>query len=219
MFFFPCNCLVCGKRVPSRMALLCLECEYRLPFARFENIYDNPVARIFWGRAPVEAATSLFRFEKGSPCQSLLHELKYRGNWMAGIYLGRLLGASFRNTPLTGCEWIVPVPLHASRRRKRGYNQSELIASGISDLLSVPVVPDLLKRRVQHRSQTTVGRYDRYLNVHGNFTCRVWEAEFRSKRVLLVDDVVTTGATLEACSTILHRQLGCKIMVATVSYA
>ncbi len=219
MFFFPCNCLVCGKSVPSGRAILCLACEYQLPFTRFRSLYDNPVNRIFWGRAPVEAATSLFRFEKGSPYQSLLHELKYRGNRMVGTYLGRLLGTTIRNTPLAGCSLIVPVPLHAARRRKRGYNQSELIARGISDILSVPVAPHILRRRIQHRSQTSVGRYDRFLNVYGNFTGGFHEGELKSKSILLVDDVVTTGATLEACSTILHRQFRCKVMVATVGYA
>ncbi len=227
MLFFPCNCLVCGKRLPSRHGILCLKCEHRLPWSGFRDPFHNPVSRIFWGRAPVEAATSLFRFEKGSPYQQLLHELKYRGNRRVGWYLGMLLGEKLEDSVFSSCSLIVPVPIHPAKRRERGYNQSEVIAFGISRILHIPVESGLLRRRSQVRSQTSVGRYDRFLNVSGNFSSgrvdgRVdgcFDGDFRSQNILLVDDVVTTGATLEACSNVLAGEMNCRIFVATICHA
>jgi ComF family protein len=164
-------------------------------------------------------ATSLFRFERGSAFTALLHELKYRGNIKAGLYLGRLLGKEVLSGGLSACDVIVPVPLHRRRRKKRGYNQSEVIARGISQITGIPVVTTLLMRTGQVRSQTSLGRYDRFENVRGNFRICRNAPDVTGKLILLIDDVVTTGSTLEACCEEVLARYPCRICVATVSYA
>jgi len=219
MFFFPVHCLVCGKSLKTPDGVLCLGCEYRMPRTGFRDDPENPVSMIFWGRVPVECATSLFRFEKGSAYQVLLHELKYRGNRKTGVYLGRLLGHELKDTSFAECELIIPVPLHRKKYRERGYNQSELIGRGLSEILDIPLATSVLVRHRQHDSQTTMGRLDRFENVSGNFGISSRSPDISGMRILLVDDVVTTGATLETCCRVLLDHFRCRIFVATVSCA
>jgi ComF family protein len=219
LYFFPVLCLVCGKRLCRPGEVLCLECEYNLPKTGYLDQYDNPVNQAFWGRVPVEMGTSLFRFEKGSAYQSLFHELKYRGNTNAGLYLGRLLGQELLHSSFSTCDILVPVPLHKKRQLKRGYNQTEVIARGASEITGIPIESKLLKRSTHHPSQTSLGRYDRYLNVKGNFFVPPEAPDVNGKRILLIDDVLTTGSTLEACSIALLRNFNALIYIATVSVA
>jgi ComF family protein len=219
MFFFPVNCLVCKKKLSSPGEVLCLECEFKLPRTGFRDPVNNPVSQAFWGRVPVEMATSLFRFEKGSAYQGLLHDLKYRGNLRAGLYLGRLLGNELIHSSFSSCDLIIPVPIHRKRLKERGFNQSEIIASGTSQVTGIPLVTNLLIRSVHHHSQTTMGRYDRFENISGNFRISRNAPDVNGKKILLVDDVVTTGSTLEACSLELLKCFQCLIYIATVSYA
>ena len=219
MFFFPATCLVCGKRLSLPGDVLCLRCEYGMPETRFSDPGNNPVCKIFWGRVPVEMGTSLFRFEKGSAYQILLHDLKYRGNVNAGRYLGRLLGNELKQSAFSRCDLLVPVPVHHKRLRERGYNQSEIIAAGASEMMGIPVMTNLLVRTVHHKSQTTMSRYERFENVSGNFRLTTGHPDLSCKRILLIDDVVTTGATLEACSELLQLNFDCLVSIATVSFA
>ncbi|MFO7933998.1 MAG: ComF family protein [Bacteroidales bacterium] len=219
MLFFPVSCPVCGKSLEIPGEVLCLGCEYRMPRTGFADDPENPVSMLFWGRVPVECGTSLFRFEKGSPYQALLHELKYRGNRRSGIYMGRLLGHELKQTAFSQCDLIIPVPLHRKRYRERGYNQSELIARGVSEVLLIPVETHVLVRSAQHDSQTSMGRLSRFENVSGNFRIAPHSPELSGKKILLIDDVVTTGATLEACATELLNTFYCRIYIATVCCA
>jgi len=219
MLFFPSNCLVCGKRLPSPREILCFKCEYLMPKTGYGERADNPVSRIFWGRVPVVSATSLFRFEKGSAYQTLLHDLKYRGNWRAGLYLGRLLGQELIQSSFSRCDLLVPVPLHPGRLRQRGYNQSEIIARGCSEITGIPVATRLIIRRGRHRSQTSMGRHERFENVIEEFSLDSRPMDINGLKVLIIDDVITTGATLEACSRILFSHFTCQVYVATVSCA
>jgi len=219
MLFFPVNCLLCGKRLPSTGEVICLGCEQKIPRTGYTGQHKNPVFLGFWGRVHVEHCTSLFRFEKGSSYQSLLHDLKYRGNRKVGLYLGRLLGHDLKNSPYAQCDVIVPVPLHRKRLRKRGYNQSEIIATGVSEILNIPVEANLLTRKVHRASQTFMGRYERFENVSGSFGISRKAPSVYRKKILLIDDVVTTGATLEACCQVLLRKYKCAVYMATVCCA
>jgi len=219
MLLFPVTCLVCGKRLSSPGEVLCLTCEYGMPKTGYSDRRDNPVSQIFWGRVPVEAGTSLFRFEKGSAYQKLLHELKYRGNRQAGTYLGKLLGQELKHTLFSSCDLMVPVPLHRRRLRERGYNQSEIIAWGVSEIMAIPVITNLFMRTQHHKSQTSMGRYERFENVAGNFRMKHRHPDVTGKKILLIDDVVTTGATLEACSELLLKHCNCLVYIATVCCA
>lgn len=219
MLFFPSNCLICGKRLSSTRDVLCFSCEYLMPKTDYGGKDENPVSKIFWGRVPVVSATSLFRFEKGSAYQTVLHDLKYRGNRKAGLYLGRLLGHELIHSSFSKCDLLVPVPLHPGRLRQRGYNQSEIIARGCSEITGIPVVTGLLIRRGRHRSQTSMGRIERFENVIEEFSLGSRSMDINGKKVLIIDDVITTGATLEACSHVLFSHFTCLVYVATVSMA
>lgn len=219
LLFFPSNCLVCGKRLPSRLQALCFVCETNLPRTGFQKAEANPVSQIFWGRVPVVCATSLFRFEKGSAYQSLLHELKYKGHRRAGTYLGRLLGLALLNTPYSECELMIPVPLHPRKLKQRGYNQSEIIARGVSEITGIPLAARLIKRKDYRSSQTTMSRQERFENMSGAFALSGNSRDLEDKNILLIDDVLTTGATLEACCQVILSQYNCRIYIATVACA
>lgn len=217
LYFFPELCLVCGRRLSDAGAILCLACEYNLPLTDIRDA--NPLSQAFWGRVPLEMCTSLLRFEKGSPYQRLLHELKYRGNQAAGLYLGRMLGKALLHSSFSGCDILVPVPLHKKRQKNRGFNQSEVIARGASEITRIPVMTGLLMRSIHHPSQTSMGRYDRYQNTRGNFGISPGAPDVSGMKILLIDDVMTTGSTLEACSRELLRVFNCRIYIATVAFA
>jgi ComF family protein len=136
-----------------------------------------------------------------------------------GLYLGRLLGQDLKNSPYAHCDVIVPVPLHRKRQRTRGYNQSEIIASGVSEIMHIPMEPNLLTRKVHRGSQTILGRYERFENVSGSFCISRKAPQMDGKKILLIDDVLTTGATLEACCQVLLRKYTCKVYMATVCCA
>ena len=219
MLFFPSNCLVCGKRLHTPGGILCFECEMKMPKTGFGDRYNNPVSKIFWGRVPVESGTSLFKFEKGSAYQTLLHDLKYRGNMRVGLYLGRLLGQELKHTSFSDCDLMVPVPLHRKRLKQRGYNQSEIIARGASEITGIPVAANLIERKGYSRSQTSMNRQERFENILTAFTLCDHSRDLNNKKILIIDDVVTTGATLEACSQLLFSHFECLVYIATVSYA
>ena len=219
LFFWPVTCLVCGARLGSNQSRLCLSCEFRMPTTGFGDRMDNPINQLFWGRISLNCATSLFRFEKGSPYQSLLHDLKYKGNRQVGIYLGKLLGNSLRFTKFSQCDLLVPVPLHRKKLRVRGYNQSELIARGVSEVTGIPVRTDVLIRESMGLSQTSFGRMERFDNIDGAFALARGCPDLSGKCILVIDDVITTGATLESCCALLIDSFDCQLYVATVCCA
>ena len=217
--FFPSNCLVCGKRLNASGYTLCFECEIKIPRTGFGVGEDNPISQIFWGRVAVSAGTSLFRFEKGSAYQTLIHDVKYRGNRKACFYLGRLLGQELKNSMFSACDLMVPVPLHYKRHKQRGYNQSELIAQGVSEITKIPVVANLIRRLRYQHSQTTMSREERFENMNKAFFLSGSPPDLHNKKILIIDDIITTGATLEACSRVLLDQFTCSVYIATLSVA
>jgi ComF family protein len=215
--FYPRTCAACGTVLFNNEEVLCLKCFADLPRTGFHHIADNEVARIFWGRIPVAHATSFIYFTRDSRFRQILHELKYNGQKRVGIEMGRLFGLELRDTPFANTDIIHPVPLHPGKLRKRGYNQSELIAKGISLATQIPVENDLIRRISATPTQTKKSRYERWENVRDSFMIAHAE-KLRNKHILLVDDVITTGATIEACaSAVLAKDEGITISIASLA--
>lgn len=215
---YPRLCAACGNVLFYNEKALCLKCYAELPRTGFHSDPENEVARLFWGRVPVKNATSFIFFNKDSMYRQILHELKYRDQQHVGIEMGRLFGLELKETPFTEADLIHPIPLHYSKQRKRGYNQSELIARGISQVLNIPVKTDLVIRKGETMTQTKKTRYERWMNVKDTFQIQD-VSSLRDKHILLVDDVITTGATVEACATSLLAVSGVTLSVASLACA
>jgi ComF family protein len=207
--FFPCYCRGCHNSLVKGEDLICTNCILEMPKSHYHLEKENPFYQKFRGRLPVNHVMTLFKFVKQSRVQQLLHALKYKHQPEIGETLGRVYGqdlleANFKNS----FDLIVPVPLHISRRRIRGYNQSEEFGKGLSQILEVPCEDTHLRRSARTETQTDKTKLSRWENVSKIFHV-VDSAPLSEKRILLVDDVVTTGATLEACGRALI-QAGCK---------
>ena len=199
--------------------LVCTHCRNLLPKTGYELNEDNPLARLFYGKVRLKAVTACFFFSKEGKVQHLIHELKYKGNKDAGVFLGQELGKTMQEAPLfQGIDWLVPVPLHPKRERERGYNQSLMIAQGISEVTGVPVLDNVLLRSVNTATQTHKSKEERWKNVKDIFELRHPE-RLEGKYVLLVDDVVTTGSTLEACALTMSKVSDITISCATAACA
>ncbi|ASB48843.1 ComF family protein [Alkalitalea saponilacus] len=216
--FYPQLCFACNRNLNHAEEFLCKKCIVHLPRTQFENQIDNPVAQMFWGRVSIAFASSLFYYRKGEVIQEIIHRLKYRRNLHAGLFLGRLAARMVKESNLFPFpDLIVPVPLHKRKMRMRGYNQSELLARGMSEVLGAPYDAEVALRQVYGESQTQKSRYERWENVDEAFICGEISTDIRN--ILLVDDVVTTGATIEACASALQKASDAKISVVTIGYA
>jgi ComF family protein len=216
--FFPKGCASCDRNLVENEFFLCTQCLWELPKTNFHLNVDNEIAQNFWGRIPLENATAHYFFQKGGHVQKLLHKLKYKGQKEIGIELGKLIGFDLKGTSFSAVDLVIPVPLHKSKLRKRGYNQSECLAAGISGVLEVPVNVGNLTRTVANPTQTKKHRYERWQNVEGIFSVKD-PGFFENKHVLLVDDVITTGATLEACVQALQSEVNVRVSVVTAAMA
>lgn len=216
--FYPQLCITCNRKLFSGEKYICLFCVQELPKTGFHKDQDNKVAQLFWGRTEVARATSWLYFRKGSAYQQLIHHLKYKGLKELGSELGYLFATDLAGSAFEGCDVIMPVPLHPERERKRGYNQSAWIAQGISPVLGIPISSENLKRSKYNPTQTRKSRFERWQNVEGIFGVSNPE-EVDSRKILLVDDVITTGATLEAAVNALHQAGVSEVNIATLALA
>lgn len=217
--FYPSVCAACGRSLFHWEQVVCLHCRTLLSKTGFELHEENPLAKLFYGRVRFKAVTACYFFAKDGKVQRLIHALKYQGNADVGQFLGEELGKTLREAPLfQGIDYLVPVPLHPKRERKRGYNQSLLIAQGVSSVTGIPVGTDFLFRKVNTATQTHKGKEDRWRNVKDVFVVRHAEA-LEGKSLLLIDDVLTTGATMEACALTLARVPGITLSCATAACA
>ncbi|MEZ7867468.1 MAG: phosphoribosyltransferase family protein [Paludibacteraceae bacterium] len=190
-----------------------------MPKTNYHLLQDNPVEKRFWGKVPVERATSYLFFQKGSDFQKLIHELKYRGNKEVGVTMGKFAAADLLDSDdFKSLDLIVPVPLHEKKEAKRGYNQSEMICNGIAEILGMPVVTDNLYRTAENTTQTRKSVFERYENTQGIFGLKN-PAKFEGKHILIVDDVLTTGSTVEACIQALLQAKNTRISVFTLAIA
>ena len=215
---YPEICAGCGSDLRSGKNLLCDECLDGIPVTGFHLHRENPVEKIFRGRLPVVTASAFAYFSKGSVVQNILHSLKYGGNSDLGVVLGRMMGRALKS-----CEWsnnlsgVIPLPLHFSKVKKRGYNQAGMICDGISIEMKVPVLTGVIGRTKKTATQTRKTRIERWNNIESKFELKNG-ADVMNKHVLLVDDVITTGATLEACGAELLKIEGLQLSIASFAY-
>lgn len=197
--FFPEYCRGCSDALVYGEDLICTRCLLNLPRSDYHLEIENPFFNKFRGRIKVDCVIAYLKFVKGSSAQHLLHALKYKNQSEIGVALGRLYGSDLVNAGYKGkFDLIVPVPLHRMKRKRRGYNQSEEFGKGLAGVLGVPCCDDVLFRRIDTQTQTRKSKLNRWNNVSDVFLVKRRDA-IQDKKVLLVDDVVTTGATLEAC--------------------
>jgi ComF family protein len=215
---FPELCITCGTKLLTQEKFICLNCLDDLPRTGYHTDPGNKIAQLFWGRVMVENATSWLFFRKGSRYQKLIHYLKYKGWKEIGEETGRLLGFDLRDSPFCHTDLVTPVPLHPQKLKQRGYNQSEWIARGIASSLDVPLHSGLLTREIFTPTQTQKNRFERWQNVEGIFRVTEREAIYK-KHVLIVDDVVTTGSTLEAAAVTCLQAGAAGVSIVTLACA
>ena len=218
-FISPRLCVVCGRRLSLTEHSLCSVCQLHLPRTTFQfTPDDNPMAQLFWHLTPVERAAAFIYYQPHSEMAQMVYQLKYGNSPDIGEDLGRLMATDMALAHyFDDVDLLVPVPLTMKRQHQRGYNQSEMLARGISDVTRLPVVPQALKRQVFRESQTHLSRHERQENVNGIFVAADAET-LKGRHVLLIDDVCTTGATLTACAQALAPIEGIRISVLTLGF-
>ncbi len=216
---YPDLCVVCNENLLKTEQHICLKCLNSIPKTNYHTYPDNPIEKRFWGKTPIYRATAFFFYQKGSAFQKLLHALKYKGNKEIGEKIGKYAAIDLlESVDFNSVDIIIPVPLHPEKYKKRGYNQSEWIGKGLSDILGIAQDTSTLQRIRENTTQTKKSVFERYENTEGIFECSDLE-NLEGKHVLLVDDVLTTGSTLEACVTALLRVKDIKVSIFTLAVA
>ena len=217
--FFPKICYACLNLLEDNQDTICLHCRHDLPVTNFHFNNDDTVLKVFYGRVKVEYATALFRFEKKSSVQQLIHGLKYKGYEKVGYVLGDWLGGELKAIEdYKDVDLVIPVPLHKNKLKKRGYNQVSKFGQQIAESLGVPYVDNVLLKITNTKSQVSKKRFARWNESDEFFTLQN-KGIIENKHILLVDDIITTGATLEACVNILNQAKDIKVSIAVMAIA
>lgn len=218
-FISPRLCVVCGRRLSPTEYSLCSVCQLHLPRTAFQFApHDNPMAQLFWHLAPIERAAAFIYYQPHSEMARMVYQLKYGNSPDIGEDLGRLMASDMQLAHyFDDIDLLVPVPLTRKRQYQRGYNQSEMLALGISDITRLPIAAKALRRQVFRESQTHLSRHERQENVNGIFVVADAEA-LKGCHILLIDDVCTTGATLTACAQALASIDNIRISVLTLGF-
>ena len=217
--FYPGLCEACHNRLQNQEESICTSCIYSLPQTKFHQEKDNDLSKVFAGRLHFENVVALYHFRKETKVQKLLHQLKYKGKKEIGVKLGKIYGFDLRKElSFHNIDLILPVPLHTSKQIKRGYNQSELFAKGLALGMGIPYSSELLLRALPSETQTKKSKFERWKNVNEIFIVPFPE-KLEQKHVLLVDDVITTGATIESCAEKLLAVSGLKISIASIAFS
>ncbi len=224
---YPTLCLACDEVLISGELECCTQCRVALPYLTYhlpnvaEAPTDTPLARRFWGKVPVAHTLAYLKFSPRGRVQQLLHRLKYENQPEIGRVLGRWFGEELAVAGFGSVvDGLVPVPMHPNKLRRRGYNQAECFAEGLAEALQLPVWTSLVEKITDTESQTRKNRIDRWQNVASGFAVpRTATAELTGQRLLLVDDVLTTGSTLEACASVLLASGAGTVSIATIAAA
>lgn len=213
---FPRHCCVCDELLSAQESDICLNCLYALP--KIETESRNDIERIFWGKIDIERAASYIYYHKGSPYNGLIHTLKYHGRPMVGERLAYMAAKELQVSGFfDGIDIIVPLPLSKKKERRRGYNQCDYISDGISRATGIPVVKGIVKRIRPNETQTHKNRDERWKNVEGIFSVSAPSC-LEGRHILLVDDILTTGATLTSCAGSIKDSCNCTISIFTLGY-
>ncbi len=216
---YPNLCDACSENLRNQEVHICTACLCSLPKTNYHLMPNNLLEQRLWGKVNFHRATAFFHFHKGSPLQKILYSLKYKGKKEIGEFLGKHAATDISaSETFASIDLIIPVPLHPNRLKTRGYNQSEWIAKGISSLLNKPLDTSSLVRKTDTKSQTRKNTFDRYINTEGIFALQTADC-LVNKHVLLVDDVMTTGSTIEACIQTLNQVEGIKISIFALAMA
>lgn len=217
--FYPRICNGCGTPLLKGESIICLNCHIKLPRTEFELKPENPIEKLFWGRLQIKHASSFLYFRKTGLTQRLIHQLKYKGRHEIGYHLGFLYGQEIKNKILeVKPDFLTTVPLHPRKIKERGYNQSDEIAKGFSDATNIPFVPNLINRIEATDTQTKKRRYTRWENIENKFELNT-SIEIENKHVVLIDDVITTGATMEACGKAILENNNAKLSIISICFA
>ena len=217
--FFPKVCYACHNLLNDNEDTICMDCRHDLPITNFHFDNNDSVAKVLYGRAKIENGTALFRFEKKGNVQRLIHNLKYKDHEHIGFVLGNWLGGELKTLEsYKNIDAVIPVPLHKNKLRKRGYNQVALFGQQVAEALNADYLDDVLVKVTNTKSQVNKKRLARWTNSDELFTLKNIEA-IDNKHILVVDDIITTGATLEACISVLNQAKNIKISIATMAIA
>lgn len=211
---YPASCCICENDLMLSESHVCSKCAYDLPYITNNEQDVTKLSKLFWGRVEIQQIHSYLNYQKGNSVQAILHQIKYKSRPKIAIHFGRLLAKSIPKDHSYSC--IVPVPLHPKKFAKRGFNQSTAIAEGLAEILEIPINEKCIRRNSYNESQTKFSKYDRFENVRSIFTVTKPE-QIKGQHILLVDDVLTTGATIEACAAELLCIEGCKVSIATLA--
>ena len=216
--FYPELCSICENQLVKGEKTICIQCLSDLPVTNFCKLKNNSVESSFYGRILIEEATSLFFYQKKGKVQKLIHQLKYKGNQQIGAVLGDWLGENMLlSDRFKDLDGIIAVPLHPNKLKKRGYNQVTTFGESLAKKLEIPLIENVLVKVSGSQTQTKKNRFDRSVNVNEKFELLDNEV-LKNKHILLIDDIITTGATLEACSIQLQQTKNIKISIATMAY-
>jgi ComF family protein len=216
--FYPEVCLCCHEPLTTYENVVCIHCRHDLPFTNFSSEANNLAEQTFYGRIPIEQATALFYFHKKGNVQELIHALKYKNQQQVGSLLGNWLGDELvKSNRFSTIDVIVPVPLHQKKLKSRGYNQVTTFGKSLSEKLAIPYTENVLVKVSATNTQTKKLRLDRWKNAHDLFVVKDNQV-FENKHILLIDDIITTGATLEACCEAFKKTKNLKISIACMAY-
>ncbi len=216
---YPRHCEACGNNLFKHEKYICNYCKVNLPKSNYHHASDTELTRVFAGRVPFVHALSLYVFEKSGKIQKLLHAIKYQHQKDLAEFLGKQYANDLlKNNTFNGVDVIIPIPLHKNKLKARGFNQSEWFAKGLSENLNIPIDTQTMMRKVETNTQTKKRKYQRWENVEGIFEITNHEA-LKNKHVLIIDDVITTGATIEAAWQCVKDVEGIKFSVAAIAFA
>lgn len=217
--FFPRTCYACNNSLFGNEEIICLKCLIHLPETNFHTEENNHVSQVFAGRIQLEHASAFCYYKKDGTIQKLIHQLKYHGHAEVGNYLGRIYGSKLIENPAyQNIDCIVPIPLHKKKQKKRGFNQAEKFAQGLAKSMDTCVDNNVVSRVKESTTQTKKSRYNRWENVLEIFQVSNPKL-YEGKHLLLVDDVITTGATMEACLQALQIIPEVRLSVAAIAFA